>query len=96
MPQATRLDDCCTGHDACGARPLITGSGNVLINGRKAGRKSDIYQSHGCDAHATHNDEIVGGSSTVFINSLKAARVGDDISLAGTVLEGSKNVFVGG
>ena len=38
MPQATRIEDNCSGHDACPPRPLIEGSPNVFTNGRNAGR----------------------------------------------------------
>lgn len=95
-PQATRLDDNCTGHDDCGPVPLITSSPNVLINRRGAGRKTDIYASHGCLVHPPHNDVIAKGSATVFINGLEAGRVGDDVSIGGNVQDGSPNVIIGG
>ena len=41
MPSATRLDDKCTGHDACPPAKLAEGSDNVFINKKKAGRKGD-------------------------------------------------------
>ena len=41
MPAATRLNDNCTGHDACPPVPLVEGSPNVYINGRPAGRVGD-------------------------------------------------------
>ncbi len=96
MPYATRLNDDCTGHDACGARPLVTSSENVFINSKGAGRQSDLYASHGCVVHSTHQDEISGGSSTVFINGLPAARIGDSVSIGGNVAQGSPDVFIGG
>lgn len=96
MAGATRLGDNCTGHDACGAVPLVTASPNVNINGKGAGRITDQYASHGCVAHAPHQDSINAGSSTVFINGLKAARIGDAVVLGGSVAEGSGDVFIGG
>lgn len=95
MPAATREGDLCTGHDACSPMPLVTYSPNVFINGKGAGRYKDIYEPHGCIAHATHQDSIAGGSSTVFINGLPAARIGDPVTLGGTVMEGSEDVFIG-
>ena len=47
MPAATRLNDNCTGHDACPPVPLAEGSPNVFTNGRPAGRRGDHYASHG-------------------------------------------------
>lgn len=96
MPAATRLGDCCTGHDGCGSTSLVDCSPNVNINGKGAGRLGDSYASHGCLAHPSHQDKIDAGSSTVFINGLPAARVGDAVSIGGSVQDGSDNVFIGG
>ena len=95
MPSATRLNDNCTGHDSCGPRPLITGSGDVFINGRSAGRQTDRYAAHGCIVHSSHSDVITGGAPSVFVNGLPLARVGDAVSLGGSVAEGSPDVFAG-
>lgn len=96
MPQATRKDDYCTGHDGCGATPLVEFSPNVYINGKGAGRMGDHYTSHGCLVHPSHQDSIAAGSATVFINGLPAARVGDSVSIGGSVRDGSPNVYIGG
>lgn len=96
MPSATRLNDCCTGHDACGAAPLVECSPNVNINGKGAGRLGDHYATHGCIVHPAHQDVIVAGSSTVFINGQPAARIGDAVSIGGSVKDGSDDVFIGG
>jgi uncharacterized Zn-binding protein involved in type VI secretion len=42
MPNQTRHDDYCTGHDACAPTPLVTSSPNVFINGKGAGRVGDL------------------------------------------------------
>lgn len=96
MAGATRLGDKSTGHDGCAAVPLVTASTNVNINGKGAGRITDEYDSHGCIVHASHQDSINAGSSTVFINGMKAARIGDTVTIGGSVAEGSENVFIGG
>lgn len=96
MSKATRLGDANTGHDACPPTSLVEGSNNVFINSRNAGRVGDAYQSHACKDHPAHQDTIRKGSSTVFINGIPAARVGDPVSIAGSVAEGSNNVFIGG
>lgn len=96
MAGATRLGDKSTGHDDCAPSALVTASGNVFINGKGAGRVTDQYAPHGCPAHPSHQDSISAGSATVFINGLQAARIGDAATLAGTVAQGSGNVFIGG
>lgn len=96
MAAATRQADCCTGHDACAPVPLVECSPDVFINGKGAGRVGDGYAAHGCVAHPSHQDHISSGSSTVFINGIPAARVGDAVTLAGSVQDGSSDVFIGG
>lgn len=96
MPQATRLTDNCSGHDACPPRPLIEASPNVFVNGLNAGRVGDNYALHGCIEHPMHGGVIASGSETVFINGKNAGRIGDPVSCGSTVAEGSPNVFIGG
>ena len=94
MPAATRLNDNCTGHDACPPVPLVEGSPNVYTNGRPAGRVGDHYTTHGCVTHPGHADVIVAGSAKVEINGKPAAR--DAVSIGGAVQDGSSNVIIGG
>lgn len=96
MPNATRLGDKDTGHDACGPTALISASNNVYINGKGAGRVGDSYAPHGCIVHPSHSGVIAAGSGNVFINGKAAGRVGDPVSCGGSVAEGSDNVFIGG
>ena len=92
---STRQGDLNTGHDACAPVPLATGSPNVYVNGRRAGRLGDSYVTHGCEDHLPHVGAIATGSATVFINNKKAARIGDGVSCGGACMEGSPNVFIG-
>lgn len=96
MPNATRLGDIDTGHDACAPTALISASSNVFINGKGAGRVGDSYAAHGCVVHPSHSGTIASGSSTVFINGKPAGRIGDSVSCGGSVAEGSGDVIVGG
>ena len=96
MPQATRLGDNDTGHDACPPTALVSASGDVLINGQGAGRVGDSYATHGCVNHPGHSGVIASGSSSVFINGKAAGRIGDAVSCGGSVAQGSSNVIIGG
>lgn len=96
MPQATRLGDNDTGHDACPTTALVSASSNVIINGKGAGRVGDSYAPHGCINHPSHSGTIASGSSSVFINGKAAGRIGDPVSCGGSVAEGSGNVIIGG
>ena len=46
--------------------------------------------------HPAHTAHIASGSSTVLINGLQAARVGDPIDCGGSVASGSPDVIIGG
>jgi uncharacterized Zn-binding protein involved in type VI secretion len=95
MPAQTRLGDNDTGHDACPPRPLATGSPNVFINKKPAGRaQQDTYAAHGCPDHSPHSAIISSGSPNVFINKKPAGRIGDPVSCGSSVMEGSPNVFI--
>lgn len=96
MPNATRLNDNDTGHDACPPTALNSASSDVIINGRGAGRIGDTYSPHGCIVHPAHSGNIASGSASVFINARAAGRIGDPVSCGGSVAQGSGNVFIGG
>ncbi|MFQ9572156.1 MAG: hypothetical protein ACLRZN_08210 [Dialister invisus] len=66
MSKATRVGDLNTGHDNCPPVSLVTGSPNVFINRRAAGRVGDSYAPHGCHVHPSHGQDSKG--SSVFIN----------------------------
>lgn len=60
MPQATRLGDNDTGHDACPPTALVSASGDVFINGKGAGRIGDSVSCGGNAAEGSSN-VIIGG-----------------------------------
>ena len=92
----TRLGDIGGHHDSCPNVPLVSCSENVFVNGRGAGRVSDSYAGHSCFIHPVHTPHIASGSSSVFVNGLPLARIGDATDCGGVVIEGSENVFAGG
>jgi len=70
--------------------PIAQGSPNVLICAQPAARVTDQCICVGPPS------VIVGGSSTVLINGLPAARLGSPTSHGGTVIQGCPTVLIGG
>ena len=98
MPAATRIGDAditdCTG------MVRAVGSPNVFVDGIAWSRQGDINTTHlrfnfppkpKCVPHAI---AIQVGSTSVFVNSKGAGRIGDATCTA--VAEGSTTVFAGG
>ena len=78
-------------HDA---GKILTGSGNVHVNGKAAARAHvDTAQ---CDQHSSAPQILAQGSDTVHINGMPAARVGDRTVCDGKISAGSSNVHIGG
>ncbi len=95
MPAATRIGDADVPH--CSGMTRAVGSPNVFVNSIAWSRQSDVNTVHllppaVCPAHAA---PIATGSTTVFVNSLGAGRIGDGISACTSVAAGSPNVFAG-
>jgi len=96
MPAATRIGDADVGH--CTGMVRAAGSGNVFVNGIPWSRQGDINTGHKLPGAPCpgHSAPIAAGSSTVFVNSKGAGRVGDAVSDCTAVAAGSPNVFAGG
>lgn len=92
---AGRINDISSGHSCFPPRPCITGSSNVIINGRLAMRQTDVFKTH-CCGKKCHIGQLASGSSTVYINGLQAGRIGDPVSCGDNVMTGSSNVIIGG
>lgn len=96
MPAATRIGDADVTH--CSGMVRAQGSPNVYVNGIPWSRQGDLNTTHllpgvPCPAHAA---PIAVGSTTVFVNSKGAGRIGDAIAGCTSVAAGSSNVFAGG
>ena len=96
MPAATRIGDADVTH--CSGMVRAQGSPNVYVNNIPWSRQGDLNTTHllpgvPCPAHAA---PIAVGSTTVFVNSRGAGRIGDAISGCTSVAAGSSNVFAGG
>ena len=95
MPAATRIGDADVPH--CSGMTRAVGSPNVFVNSIPWSRQSDVNTVHllppaPCPSHAA---PIATGSTTVFVISLGAGRIGDGISACTSVAAGSPNVFAG-
>ena len=95
MPAAHRNTDICTGHGCYPPRQNLDGSKNVFVNSLGWHLKGGSWASHCCgdECHATKTAE---GSSTVFVNSIPVARIGDPLHCGSACGKGSPNVFAGG
>lgn len=95
MANATRLDDKAEIKTDKKNVRLISGSPNVFINGKPAGRYGDLYEEYLSESGEKRKAVITIGSPRVFINGRPAARIGDSVSYGGVIIEGSSNVFIG-
>ena len=93
MPNAARLGDMTAGH-GFPPKPILSGSGNVLINGIPAARVGDATAVH-CLGPVCHAGAVAAGSSNVLINGIPAARVSDPDCCGDTIGNGSSNVIIG-
>ena len=86
---------CCAARvgDAIGhGGAIVSGSGNVTINGcsaAAAGASATVCALHGGAA-------VASGSGSVFVNNCNAARIGDVTGCGAPIASGSGNVIVGG
>lgn len=92
---AARLGDIGSNHGSWHPSPIISGSSDVITNGRPAARQGDALAPHDKPKSPPHGRSIAEGSPTVFINGKPAARVGDGISCGGNISTGSGNVNIG-
>lgn len=88
--------DVCTGHDACPPRKAVEGSPDVFIDGHAVVRLGDLWESHGCPAHAPHQGRVNQASSEITVNGLPVVRVGDPIDCGGQVKTGCEALYAGG
>ena len=76
--------------------PAVSGSPDVIVNGKPALRVGDMGIHSACCGANTW--QSIAGSATVFINGLPAHRMGDAVRHCGgmgQLIEGSPDVFVG-
>lgn len=96
MPAQARVGD--PGVPHCSPYTIMTGSTDVLVNGRPAARVGDVSTPHlfpgrPCPMHVA---PICFGSQSVLINGKPAARVGDPLAACTFIALGSFDVITGG
>jgi uncharacterized Zn-binding protein involved in type VI secretion len=76
------------------AGSIATGSPDVFVNFKPLARaRADTGK---CNKDGPEPPKIATGSSTVFINGFRAARVDDKLICGGVIVAGSPDVFIGG
>jgi len=96
MPKVVRKGDIGTGHSGWPPRVNDQGSSNVFVNSIEAHRQDDHWAIHCKPQVGCHDSTMGAGSSTVFVNGKKLARIGDPINCGSSCADGSPNVFAGG
>ena len=96
IPVCRHATDTCDGN--CPANtPNVsqTSSPDVYTEGLLNVRQTDVFQPHAAvDPHPGR--KVVSGSSTVFVNGLQIARIGDPIDCGAKIQQGASTVFAGG
>ena len=95
MPAVSYLGAICTGHACFPPRVNDEASPNVFVNGIAVHREGDHWITH-CCGDSCHDSALASGSSTVFVNGLQMARIGDPVACGSAIAQGSDNVFCGG
>lgn len=85
-----RVGDKTTGHGCHPPQTILSGSGNVFLNGLAVARQTDPVSTHTC-GNNTHDGVISQGSPTIFVNGLPVALIGSAVSCGGAVAQGSSD-----
>lgn len=91
---AAKVGDIGTDHDGYPPTAIITGSGDVFVDGLPAARVGDALAPHAKPKHPLHPRQIASGSSTVLVNGKPLAITGGEVNCGGVVM-GSGSVIVG-
>ena len=92
--KAGRLGDLGSSHGCFPPTPAISGSPNVLINGRPALRVDDPLLLHACPNCPPHPRKMAKGTASVLINGKPACGTGDDVNCGGVLITGSSDVLI--
>lgn len=93
-PPPIKLGDLCSGHGCYPARPSISASPNVFINGIAVVRQNDSYETHGCDVCLPHGGVLSSGSPNVYVNNVQIGREGDPVSCGSSATSSCTDVNI--
>ena len=103
-PVAVTGAACTTGHGCDSVTTVLGGSPNVVVGNVGVLRQGDPLAAHTIQQTPpllpqciNHPCQIVNtGSTTVFVNGIPIARVGDLVDIGGAITAGIPNVVAGG
>ena len=95
---------CTTGHGCDSVTTVLGGSPNVIVGNLGVLRQGDPLAAHTIQQTPpllppciNHPGQMVNtGSTTVFVNGIPIARVGDLVDIGGAITAGIPNVVAGG
>ena len=96
MPAQARVGD--PGIPHCSPYVIMTGSTDVIVNGKPAATVGSLSTPHLIPAGkfcVTHVAPVILGSFSVLINGKPAARVGDPLGMCTVIALGSFDVITG-
>ena len=96
MPAVARQGEAGAVH--CSGYTIATGSPEVFIDGRAVARNGDssaVHKKPSGNKCVPHVSQIIASGSTVFVNGLPVAVVGDRLGDCTQIIEGSQSVFIG-
>lgn len=90
------LGDLGTDHEGFPPTPVISGSPDVLMDGKPVARMGDPLAMHSKPKHSPHPRAIAGGESSVLINGIPVAVTGSAITCGGVTIGSGSGVAGGG
>lgn len=96
MPAASRKGDLTTGHACFPPTAIIGQCDTVFINGIPASKQTVAVATHFCGRTVHAGRTVSSGSSTVFLESQAATRIGDSVNCGDSIAQGSANTIFGG
>lgn len=90
------LGDLGTDHGGFPPTPVISGSPDVLMDGKPVARMGDPLAMHSKPKHPPHPRAIAGGESSVLINGIPVAVTGSAITCGGVTIGSGSGVAGGG
>lgn len=85
-PAIATVGDLGAAHGGFPATPILSGSADVLVQGRGVARQGDSLLAHAKPKRGSHGRQIAGGESSVLINGRPVAISGCAISCGGVVI----------